>query len=82
MSVRIVDPARIVLEGACPAEDAETLLGHLCAHPGARVDWRGCESAHAAVVQVLLATGVVLHGPPAGRFLRSLVAPALKNSQE
>ncbi|MEP9368368.1 hypothetical protein [Xanthobacter sp. VNH20] len=78
MSVRIVGPDLIVLEGACPAEDAEALLGHLCTHPGALVDWRGCETSHAAVVQILLATAVVLEGPPAGHFLRTWIAPALK----
>ncbi|MFG1397459.1 hypothetical protein [Roseixanthobacter pseudopolyaromaticivorans] len=78
MSVRIINPTLIVLEGACPAEDAEALLGHLCAHPGALVDWRGCETAHAAVVQILLATRVALQGPPLGRFLQTWIAPALK----
>ncbi|MEP9378157.1 hypothetical protein ABLE91_15685 [Aquabacter sp. CN5-332] len=77
MTVRLVEPDTLLLEGECPAEDAETLLSHLCARPAARVDWRGCEQAHAAVVQVLFATGVALQGPPAGAFLRTWVAPAL-----
>ena len=57
------------LSGACPSEDAERLLAHLLANPDATVDWRSCEQAHMAVLQVLLAArrgvaGVNLRASP------------------
>jgi hypothetical protein len=52
----------------------------LLTNPKARVDWRGCQSAHAAVVQVLLVSGRPLQGPPAGAFLRQFISPALDRS--
>lgn len=77
MTVRLADGATIALEGVCSVEDAETLLRHLLAVPQATVDWRRCEHAHAAVIQVLLASGAALRGPPGGAFLGSLVEPAV-----
>jgi hypothetical protein len=77
MTVVLHDKDTIRLIGACPADDSETLLQHLQANPKAGVDWRGCESAHAAVIQVLLVSGRPLQGPPASEFLRQFVGPAL-----
>ncbi len=67
----------IRLSGDCDAADAEALLRHLGADPGAAVDWRGCTRAHAAVVQVLMALRPALSGPPADDFLQRHVAPLL-----
>jgi hypothetical protein len=67
----------ILLEGICPSEDAEALLQYLSAHPAGAIDWRACESAHTAVIQVLMASRTKLLGPPAGQALRDWVAPAL-----
>lgn len=77
MTVVLHDARTIRLIGACPADDGEVLLQHLLANPGAEVDWRGCESAHAAVIQVLLASRRALRGPPADEFLQRFVGPAL-----
>jgi hypothetical protein len=77
MTVQLIEGATITLEGACPIEDAETLLRHLLAVPHATVDWERCEQAHTAVVQVLVASGAALRGMPQGAFLRHLVAPLL-----
>jgi hypothetical protein len=82
MTVWLRDGAIITLEGTCPIEDAETLLRHLLAAREATVDWQRCEQAHTAVVQVLLASGVTLRGPPQGTFLRRLVAPLLPAESE
>jgi hypothetical protein len=71
MSVYASTAGIIVLEGICPIEDAETLQGLIEAAPGATVDWRACDQAHAAVIQVLLATRSPLQGPPRGDFLRA-----------
>lgn len=50
--------------GYCPAEDAEALLPILAA--GARtVDLTGCDHLHAAVFQLLMATGCQIIGEPA-----------------
>ena len=80
MTVVLHDANTIRLIGACPAEDGETLLQQLLANPMAQVDWRGCESAHAAVIQVLLVSGHPLQGPPAGKFLQKFIGPALVRS--
>ena len=77
MTVRGSQDGRVLLEGACPIEDAEPLLQLLLADPRAAVDWRGCETAHTAVLQVLLASGKTMIGPPTGAFLRDHVAAAL-----
>jgi hypothetical protein len=80
MTVRLTTQGEIVLEGACPSEDAEILLQHLTATPAAQVDWRACELAHTAVIQVLMAANPKLLGPPAGSVLRDWVSPILPSS--
>jgi hypothetical protein len=70
MTVRLDSQGVIVLEGICPSEDAETLLQKLTSTPAARIDLRGCEFAHSAVIQVLMAAKPKLLGPPAGSVLR------------
>lgn len=81
MTVRPGEGAEIVLEGDCPAEDAEALLGGLLTQPGASVDWRLCDHAHTAVVQVLLASKAELRGPPRGAFLRDVLEPSMVRSR-
>lgn len=75
MSVVRNAPDQIVLTGECPSSDAEALLTALLETPHARVDWRGCDSAHTAVIQVLMASRAVLVGPPRSEFLATYVAP-------
>jgi hypothetical protein len=77
MTVRLADSATICLEGDCTVADAEPLLTHIIATPNAVIDWRQCRQAHMAVVQVLLASGVALRGPPANAFLRLWVEALL-----
>jgi hypothetical protein len=78
VSVARFDDGTIALSGACEVEDAQTLLEMLIATPGAPVDWRDCEHAHAAVIQVLLAAGIEPRGPPRSDVLRDIVEPAIK----
>ena len=78
MTVRMRDDGGVELTGVCPSSDAETLLSYLAADPAGTVDWRGCEDAHTAVIQVLAAARPRLQGPPAGRFLANWVEPLLK----
>ena len=79
MTVRTAEAELIVLEGKCPSEEAEVLLQRLLATPDAVVDLQGCESLHAAVIQVLLAGKPTLQLPPTdtvmGSWLRSLLLP-------
>jgi hypothetical protein len=82
MTVRLTTHGEIVLEGACSSEDAEILLQNLIATPAARVDLRACETAHTAVIQVLLAANPNLLGPPAGAALRDWVYPILDLTAE
>ena len=72
MTVRRVDDRTIALEGLCPVEEAETLRALLLATPVAEIDWRGCEHAHAAVIQVLLASQKAPRGRPKSLFLEKL----------
>lgn len=67
----------IALVGDCPAGDAEILLQYLLEAPQAAVDWRDCETAHTAVVQVLLVAARPMLGPPGGAFLRDWVQTAV-----
>ena len=77
MTIRLTAQGEILLEGTCSSEDAELLLQHLTANPAAQVDWRACELAHSAVIQVLMAAKPKLLGPPAGSRLRDWVYPIL-----
>ncbi len=81
MSVALLASGVIELQGACTVEDAEALLQFLLDTPGAQVDWHNCESAHTAVVQVLLAANLVPLGPPASDFLKDKVAPLLTGTR-
>ena len=69
MSVTRTEDGRILLEGVCPIEEAEALLRYLSEVPGAIVDWSGCDYAHTAVIQVLLAARPPIAGRPADPFL-------------
>lgn len=82
MTVRLVEDGTIALEGLCPIEDADVLLQHLLTAPQARVDWRLCEGAHTAVVQVLVLARPKVLGRPRGEFLREWVAPVLASSSK
>jgi hypothetical protein len=77
MTLRRLDETTIALEGCCPIEDAEPLLESLINEPQLHIDWRSCEHAHAAVVQILLISRPVLLGPPSGAFLQRFIAPLL-----
>jgi hypothetical protein len=80
MTVRLSADGTIELDGICTIEDAETLLQHLLTAPGVTVDWRSCEQAHTAVIQVLMASQAILRGPPAGDFLRTHLEPLMKSA--
>jgi hypothetical protein len=82
MTARAAEDGAIELAGVCPAEDAERLLRLLLERPGSSVDWRSCDGAHAAVVQVLLASGAPVRGPPRGQFLSRFVAPLLQQDTD
>jgi hypothetical protein len=80
MTVRLTTQGEIVLEGTCSSGDAEILLQHIIATPARQVDWRACEFAHTAVIQVLMAANPKLLGPPAGSCLRDWLSPILELS--
>jgi hypothetical protein len=80
MTVHLSASGTILLKGACPSDDAEALLQHLLAAPGARVDWSACESAHTAVIQVLMAAHPRLIGKPLGVELTTWVRPVLEQA--
>jgi hypothetical protein len=77
MSVGVTDEGVIRLSGVCPIEDAEPLLRLLTERAGATVDWGGCEQAHAAVIQVLLAARPRIVGHPTDSFLSGQIAPLI-----
>jgi hypothetical protein len=77
MTVRLAEDGTIVLEGNCPAEDGETLARLLTLDPEAAVDWRSCQQAHTAVIQILLAVRPAMRGPPAVPMLRDWIEPII-----
>jgi hypothetical protein len=78
MTITIAASGAVALEGSCPVEDAEALLQVLIASPGASIDWSACDWAHTAVIQVLLAAGIVPVGEPKGVFLRDHLVRVLE----
>jgi hypothetical protein len=66
VSIETAADGTILLKGDCPSEDAELLLKQLLVSPGASVDLRACETAHTAVIQVLMAAKARIIGPAAG----------------
>jgi hypothetical protein len=80
MSIRVAEDGAIRLEGECSIDDVEPLLRTLLERPLAELDWRSCRSAHTAVVQLMLASGRAVAGPPDDVFLRRHVAPLFRGS--
>jgi hypothetical protein len=81
LTVNVGDKNVIELVGVCPLEEAERLLQCLLEHGSATVDWRKCEQAHTAVIQVLLASNCSLRGPPVGTFLKDHVEAVLMGNR-
>ena len=77
MTVRLEGTGTIVLEGTCPIDDAETLLRLLTSIRSPTLDWRPCDWAHTALIQILLASGLPLLGPPRGALLRDVIEPLM-----
>lgn len=77
MSVNL-DGNNIHLSGACPVEDAETLLALLQFGPGRVVDLSATGHLHAAVLQVLLAFRPPVSGASADPFVAAWLAPFLE----
>lgn len=77
MTVRRSDHGTLVLEGVCPVEDAEDLLQLLQTGPAAALDWTKCRQMHTAVLQVILASGIVPQGPCGDALVRQWLAPKL-----
>jgi hypothetical protein len=71
------EQGRIRLAGACTMEDAEPLLRLALEERHSTIDWTACESAHTAVIQVLVALRPELRGPPANAFLQNWIAPSI-----
>ena len=78
MTVAAGKDGLLILSGACGSEDAEPLLRGLLASRSAAVDWRACESAHPAVIQVLLVARRPMIGPPRSPVLQRWIQPVLE----
>lgn len=76
MTVDASGSGPIRLLGECPLEDAEELVRSWLTSPGRSVDFTLCETAHTAVIQVILAVGPEIIGQPAdgalSRWINSL----------
>jgi hypothetical protein len=81
MTVQLGKDGTILMIDDCPAADAELLLSHLLTAPEAAINWGSCQSAHTSVVQVLLACGSALIGPPRGELLKAMIEPALDRAR-
>ena len=80
MTVRLSPDGVVLLEGACPIEDAEPLQRLLLAAHATTLDWRACTAAHTGVIQVLLAAKPALIGPPDDAFLAKWISPILQRA--
>ncbi|WP_108398650.1 hypothetical protein [Devosia submarina] len=76
MSVALGQDA-IVLSGNCGAEEAESLLALIQAHPGMAVDIAGVEWVHTALWQILIALGPPVRGVPLHGFIHDWILPLL-----
>jgi hypothetical protein len=74
MSVTREHDGTIVLEGACPVEDAEPLLQLLQKSPDGALDWGRCNHLHTAVLQVILAARIAPAGPCGDSWVRQWLA--------
>jgi hypothetical protein len=81
MTIRVADDGTILLIDDCAAEDADVLLSQLLASPDALIDWGSCRSAHTSVIQVLLASRREPIGLPQGKFLETMIGPALDRAR-
>ena len=77
MTIKVSMDGTIELTGICSSDEGEILLQNLLETPNMIVDWRGCEAAHTAVIQVLMAARPKLLGPPAAVGLDKWVQPVL-----
>jgi hypothetical protein len=77
MTLKVSADGVIELIGTCSSDEGEVLLQRLLETPNIMVDWRGCEAAHTAVIQVLMAARPKVLGPPAGGLLEKWVQPLL-----
>jgi hypothetical protein len=80
MSVTLKQNA-IMLAANCGAEEAETLLALLHAHPNMPVDITAVEWAHTALWQVILAFAPPIRGTPSHEFIRQRLLPLITNSK-
>ena len=78
MTIALAADGRILLAGDCGVEDAEILVRHLLVDAKATLDWSACESAHTAVIQVLLAAGAKPVGAPASKLLAEHIGHVLR----
>jgi hypothetical protein len=71
------DSARF--DGLCTIEEAEPLLAWALAHPSGAVDLATCGYLHCALLQVILATRLVVSAPPADIQLAGLLSRSAFN---
>lgn len=69
----------VALSGTCSAEEAETLLEWLTAHPKGTINIAKCDDMHSAIVQVLMATGRKIRGTPKNDELAAFLSVALQS---
>jgi hypothetical protein len=77
VTVRRSDDGTLLLEGVCPIEDAEVLLQLLQTGPAVALDWTKCRQMHTAVLQVILASGMIPQGLCGDALVRQWLAPKL-----
>lgn len=78
MTVQRDHAGTIVLSGACPVDEAETLLRLLQETPHASIDCGGATVLHAALVQLLLSVG--FRGPCGDSFVARWIGEAVDDT--
>jgi hypothetical protein len=82
VTVRRTDDGRLVLEGICPVEDAEALLQLLQTGLDGELDWTTCRQLHTAVLQVVLASGLVPRGPCGDTLVEEWLGPKFRKTND
>lgn len=81
MTIRLLDDVTIALKGIYATADVECLPRRLLDYQNTTMDWRKCDKARDAIVQLLIMSGAKLTGPPRNIFL-TMFAPFLIDDVE
>ncbi len=69
-----------VLDGVCDVEDAESLWAWLQKNPKAKINLKGCQHVHSAVLQVLMKAAPAISIAPQDARIKAWIGATLQGS--